>query len=644
MTRLPQRGFWCGAIVALGTWTLGWQAGAAWAQPPGSPSQEKPGVSVNDARAYRGYTLVTPMNSTSSYLIDLEGRVVRSWKSQYMPALSVYLLENGHLLRTGAQPGTSFGGAATGGRIQEFSWDGELLWDFHLSTQRNHPHHDICPMPNGNVLVIAWDRKTEEETIAAGRSPKSVHGDFLPDCILEVKPTGKTSGEIVWQWHAWDHLIQELDKTKPNYGPVAEHPELIDINFNTGAMASMMADPQQLARLRSLGYVGGGQAKPDRDNPRPIQDGRQPQGGRNPQGGPGRPGGPPAPDWMHTNSVAYNAELDQILLSIHEFSEIWIIDHSTTTAEAASHQGGRCKMRGDLLYRWGNPQAYRNGSNADRRLFAQHCAHWIPKGYPGAGHVVLFNNGGQRPGGTYSSVDEIELPLQSDGRYARQEYMPYGPDRATWSYTAPDKGSFFAMNISGAQRLPNGNTLVCYGTAAVLFEVTAGKDTVWRIALPNRGPGGGPGGFGPPRPGTILPPFIADAMNLTKQQRASVDELQKDVDVQLAKILTKEQKAMLDDPQRSFGPPGFGPPGFGPPGFGPLGFNLPGFGPRNNGGGPGGPPGGPGGGPPGGPSGLFTSYRYGADYPGLGGKELTPGKKLVDILAAQDPSKDRPPR
>ncbi|MGC8644373.1 MAG: hypothetical protein ACP5XB_31305, partial [Isosphaeraceae bacterium] len=60
-------------------------------------------------------------------------------------------------------------------------------------------------------------------------------------------------------------------------------------------------------------------------------------------------------------------ELDQILLSVHSFSEIWIIDHGTTTAEAATHKGGRSGKGGDLLYRWGNPQAYRAGTAADQQ-------------------------------------------------------------------------------------------------------------------------------------------------------------------------------------------------------------------------------------------------------------------------------------
>ena len=60
--------------------------------------------------------------------------------------------------------------------------------------------------------------------------------------------------------------------------------------------------------------------------------------------------------------------LDQIVLSNHNLSEIWIIDHSTTTLEAASHSGGNSGKGGDLLYRWGNPQAYDQGTGADQLL------------------------------------------------------------------------------------------------------------------------------------------------------------------------------------------------------------------------------------------------------------------------------------
>jgi hypothetical protein len=567
-------------------------------QPKAAPP--KGGVSLNDPKAFRGYTVVAPMNSTKTHLIDMDGRIVKTWESDCTPAMTAFLLENGHLLRPGTlgAKGQLFG-AGAGGRIQEFDWDGNVLWDYTFTSKTQQQHHDVHRMPNGNILMISWDKKTADEAIAAGRRADTLKdGHLMADCILEVKPTGKTTGEIVWEWHAWDHLIQDNDKTKANHGNVASHAELIDINFGSGMLAAMMAKKDDLDKLRDLGYVGG----------------------------PPRPGGgfgAPAADWTHMNSVAYNADLDQIVVSVHEFSEVWIIDHSTTKAEASTHKGGRSGKGGDLLYRWGNPRAYRSGTNTDQRLFSQHSAHWIAKGLPGAGHLLVFNNGNRRPDGSYSSVDEIVLPVDKDGNYTRKPGLAFGPDKAEWSYTAEKKNEFFAMLISGAQRLPNGNTIICSGPDGTVFEVTPDKQIVWKFVNPSRGGTGGPGfvGFGFPVIGQILSPFTQDQLKFTAEQKKEMEALQKEVDEKLEKIMTEEQRKQFKEMKERR--PGFGPPpggGFGPPPGG-------GFGPPPGGGF--GPPGGAAFGP--GPGGLFRSYRYGVDYAGLAGKDLKPGVKIEEL-------------
>jgi hypothetical protein len=187
---------------------------------------------------------------------------------------------------------------------------------------------------------------------------------------------------------------------------------------------------------------------------------------------------------MHVNAVAYNAELDQIVLSSPQFCEIWIIDHGTTTEEAKGHTGGRWGKGGDILYRWGNPRAYRVGTNLDQRLFFQHNIHWIPKGLSGEGHLLVFNNGGGRKPEEYSSVDEFVPPTDEDGNYIRTKRRPFGPDKPLWSYSAPNKKDFYSWFISGVQRLPNGNTLINSGAVGIVFEVTPEKETLWKFANP----------------------------------------------------------------------------------------------------------------------------------------------------------------
>ncbi len=360
---------------------------AAKDRPPGQQPAVKLGLSINAPGAFRGYTLLNPMGKKTVYLIDMDGRVVKTWETQHNSMTAAYLLEDGHLFRiASAGDEMSFGGGGgSAGRLNELTWDGEVLWDFKMHNAKQLQHHDAIKLPSGNVLMVVWEKKTAEEAIAAGRKKDLVSKYILPDSVLEIKPTGKTTGDVVWEWHLWDHMIQDHDSTKANFGDVAAHPELVDINFvenplgpgpggpppggPPGKTAVAKADPKDAAKaartkaeqekLKSIGYVGAPAARAQRANP----------------------------DWTHVNSIDYNPALDQIVLSVHELSEIWIIDHSTTTALASGHSGGRSGKGGDLLYRWGNPRAYRAGKASDQKLFAQHNANWIRPGLPGEGHI-----------------------------------------------------------------------------------------------------------------------------------------------------------------------------------------------------------------------------------------------------------------
>jgi hypothetical protein len=387
------------------------------------------------SKPFEGYTLYTPLTSNITYLINNDGDVVYTWEGQHFPGNSVYLLENGNLLRT-ADPGANgnevFTSGGAGEMVQEFDWEGNLLWEFEYSSDQYLLHHDIEVLPNGNVLMISWEYKSREEAIAAGRDPNLLEdGELWPDKIIEVKPTRPRGGEIIWEWKVWDHLIQDFDPSKENYGNVGEHPELVDINF--------------------VGKNKGGRA-----------------------------------DWLHINSVAYNEALDQIVLSVHGFDEIWVIDHSTTTAEAAGHTGGRSGKGGDLLYRWGNPQTYRAGGPEDQQFFGQHDAEWIAQDLPGGGNILVFNNGLNRQGQGkgYSTVVEIETPLDDGGNYKLTAGESFGPDEPVWEYKGNPPSSFYSSYISGAQRLPNGNTLIVSGADGTFREVTHGGKIVWEYTNP----------------------------------------------------------------------------------------------------------------------------------------------------------------
>src|SRR4029453_4559433 len=194
---------------------VGAQPGKDKDEPPKGKEAPKLGVTINDPKALQGYTLLSPLLTKKTYLIDMTGKVVREWDCKCTPATCAYLLDNGNLLRPGNLGGEekSFGGGpGAGGRGQEYPWEGELVWDYRLFNDKQLPHHDITRMPNGNILMIVWDKKSSKDTIAPARRPEAVGSHFLPDSILEVKKTGKTTGQIVWEWYLWDHLIQDHDK------------------------------------------------------------------------------------------------------------------------------------------------------------------------------------------------------------------------------------------------------------------------------------------------------------------------------------------------------------------------------------------------------------------------------------------------
>jgi hypothetical protein len=158
-----------------------------------------------------------------------------------------------------------------------------------------------------------------------------------------------------------------------------------------------------------------------------------------------------------------------------------VLDHSTTTQEAAGHRGGKLGKGGDLVYRWGNPAAYQRGTMQDKQLVQQHDAQWIPEGSPGAGHMTIFNNGYDRG---WSSVEEIVLPLEARSGYTLADGRAYGPGKPVWHYEAKNRTDFFSSEISGAQRLPNGNTLICAGIVGNLFEITPAGEMVWQYVNP----------------------------------------------------------------------------------------------------------------------------------------------------------------
>ena len=379
----------------------------------------RPIAATDSARVSPGYVLIEPAYRMPAYLMNNDKEVVASFENDYYTFTQ--LLDDGGRLASGnLYSEVFFDGGGNRGCLEEYAADGSLSWRLRLETDDYIHHHDALKLANGNVLALVWENISSEQAIALGRNPEHVaeNGNFWFDGIIEVNPMTAT---IVWEWSLRNHIVQDFDAGKPNYGVVADNTGKLDINA----------------------------VNINRDGT--VED-----------------------DWTHVNALDYNAELDQIIFSSNYLSEVFVIDHATTPFEAQ-------RSAGDFLYRWGNPENYDRGTAEDRQLFNQHDVQWIRAGLPGAGNVMIFNNGDQnlRP---HSSVVEFSAPLSENRTYTLDGDSAYGPVELTWEYAPVDEEIFFSWFISGAQRLANGNTLVNHGAKARVREVTPEGEIVWEYA------------------------------------------------------------------------------------------------------------------------------------------------------------------
>jgi hypothetical protein len=387
------------------------------------------GMVLRDSIVDDGFYLYSPKPITKTYLLNTCGELVNFWTSDFEPGNIEYFDDEGNLyiaknIGLGENPVMSAGGQ--GGILERYNWDGSLDWQIQISDSTQLAHHEFRILPNGNLLVLAFDYRGFDECIQAGRdSTILINRALWSEKIIEIKPGPGNSYQVVWEWYLWDHLIQDHDSTKDNYGVVADHPELMDINYIDLAIA----------------------------------------------------------DWSHANALDYNPELDQIILCSRNFNEFAIIDHSTTTEEAASHSGGRWGKGGDFLFRYGNPAVYGQGDTSDQMFYDPHGANWVDAGLEDEGAIMVFNNGNGRPGVQYSQVLKLFPSMDQDSNYIIEDGI-YKVDEVEIIFEGEPRDSFYAALLSGAQALENGRYLVSHGPGGTFFEIDENRKQYMKYISP----------------------------------------------------------------------------------------------------------------------------------------------------------------
>ncbi|MEI6393550.1 MAG: aryl-sulfate sulfotransferase [Verrucomicrobiota bacterium] len=404
--------------------------------------------------AYNGYTLFGSHGTT--YLIDMSGQVVHTWRLGTNPRF----LDNGNILDASKDDPSGFQG------FVEVDWDGKKVWEYTEKREGYAPHHDWVRIFNKKLnawttMYIANKSISHEQAIAAGADPqKGPYEGGQMDTVVEVD----MNGNVVWEWWFFGHVVQDVDPAKSNYvgqgKTIADYPHRININL---------------------------------------------------------PGRPLKRDWLHCNSMDYNSELDQVVVNSVQ-GELYVIDHGNTfiPGDPKASIAKAAGPAGDFLYRFGDPARYAQGdpprvlenwdnaTSGHKQMGGAHDVQWIKPGLPGAGHLMVFNNGQylfQRT--PQSSIIEINPFLDANGRntgkyvnppdagYRREEYdrdthnSPRQISRqVAWTYRSLNNHGFFSQIGCSGQRLPNGNTLACSDTEGHFFEVTAAGKLVWEYINP----------------------------------------------------------------------------------------------------------------------------------------------------------------
>ena len=395
-----------------------------------------------------------------TYLIDMQGNVVNKWKTitpayegqGYNIEKTAMLTEKGSIIQGITNFSTiSKEEKSSKNILQELDWEGNLIWEFSDQREGYVYHHDFKRIWNNHLnewtlIFTSQIPMSQAQAKAAGADP-SVLWNAAPDGVVEVD----MKGNIVWEWWSLDHVIQDQNPNWPNYGVLSEHPEKFDLNWGEGLAST---PTRQFKKT----------------------------------------------DYTHQNALNYNQTLDQVVVSNSIMGEFYVIDHGGTfvVGDFESSKALAAGSEGDIMYRWGNPSVYDSGkppsynangntaSDGDQQLYHHHDIQWIEDSLPGAGHFLVFNNGSRFTGETRSELIEIN-PYA--GAYPTAPYLSEvaagGPNnQIVWSFASRLPNSFYSYNISGVQRLPNGNTLGISGRHGHFFQVTPEGEVVWEYINP----------------------------------------------------------------------------------------------------------------------------------------------------------------
>ena len=408
----------------------------------GHPTVYPTGVTLyNPDKAWNGYTILHAAD-TGALLIGMNGHELRLWRDVH--GFPNKMFPGGYLMGSTGTRNPKYGLQDQLDLVQ-IDWNGKIVWKFDNAELIEDPgyaprmmarqHHDF--QREGNPVgyyVPGMDPKVDSGNTLI-LSHKNVHAPYISDKLLvdDVIYEVNWAGEIVWEWLCSDHAAE--------------------MGFTEEARNALCRDPN---------FRGGSLME----------------------------NAPGVGDWMHVNSMStlgpnkwYDAgdtrfHPDNIIIDGRETNISLILDKKT----------------GKIVWQIGPDYNTSPALKALGWIIGQHHAHMIPRGLPGEGNILIFDNGGW---GGYGAPN----PGAPQGvKTAQRDYsrvLEFDPTtlKIVWQYTPREAGFFVPLDanrfyspfISSAQRLPNGNTLICEGSGGRVFEVTPDHEIVWEFVSPYKG-------------------------------------------------------------------------------------------------------------------------------------------------------------
>jgi hypothetical protein len=387
-----------------------------------APTVYPTGVTIYDpARTWSGFTVLAPLATPAVLVIDMNGNVVKRWddlnNSAGGPAR--VLPGGGVVSASGARPPHQ-----ESLELVQRDFDGKLVWSFRRNEQ-------IELREQGMVWSARQHHDWQREDFPAGY--------YSPEA------TPATTGSTTLLLTHTNHVVPAVADV------MLEDDRLIEVSWDGEIVWEWVAGEH----IDELGFLPDARAAI-----RAAADLNAARGSY---------------DWLHINSATYVGPNRWYDAGDQRFAPNNVIVSSRQASLLAIV--GR---DGRIVWRLGPDFSASEELRKIRQIIGQHHAHLIPKGLPGAGNLLVFDNGG-------SSGYGFAGPIAPDGvgAFARATSRVLEIDPVTlelvWSYTAP---RFFSTNISSAQRLPNGNTLITEGAGGRVFEVTSERAIVWEYMNP----------------------------------------------------------------------------------------------------------------------------------------------------------------